>query len=71
MNSWLIDWLISQIRTAGPKVILQVLQGVAPLLKEQAAKTGNKFDDYFAQQVDRIAHDPEFITLVERWKWSS
>lgn len=64
-GSWILDWIADYIRTSGPKAALQVARALAPLLREQATKSENKFDDYFAKQAERIANDPEFIALVE------
>lgn len=66
MNSWLIDWVIGYVKAHGPAVAVKITkEAILPYAKEQAAKTGNKFDDYAVKQLERILNDPELIALVE------
>lgn len=66
MKSWVLDWLLDYVKDRAPELVVPLLQKVVvPLLKEKAAETGNKFDDYAVKQLERIAADPEFVALIQ------
>ena len=65
MNGWLKEWIEDYLMDNLDKLALPVLRNVViPFLKEKAATTGNKLDDYAVRQLERILNDPEFVALV-------
>ena len=66
MNGWLKEWIEDYLMEHLDELALPVLRNVViPFLKEQAAKTGNKLDDYAVRQLERILNDPELIAILE------
>lgn len=66
VRGWILDLLIEHLRRNGSELGLRIAREVVlPYLKEQAAKTQNKLDDYFILQLEKIANDPQFVALLE------
>ena len=65
-QDWFFKMLVNLFHTNGKELGLKIVREVViPYLKEQAAKTANKFDDYGVKQLERIANDPELVALLE------
>ena len=66
LEGWLTKLIIDLLRKHGKEFGLRIAKTVVlPWLKEQAAKTTNKLDDYGARQLERILNDPELIAILE------
>ena len=66
MRNWMMDLIMDYVRKNGPELGLRIgREVILPYLKEQAAKTQNRLDNYAVAQLERILKDPEFIAILE------
>lgn len=65
-EGWILNLLLEHFKRNGKELGLRIAkEALLPYLKEQAAKSANKFDDFGVKQLERILNDPEFVALLE------